>query len=499
MNSRLPLSESRVAVVGGILLLALFVRLICSVLIGTGVFGPDGTGVEASVHLGGHPNVLFPWLVEFFGGSRGLSAFGGAVTAVACGKLGERLGGSLLVCGFMGACAPLLVLPASMSGGDAPAIAMATTGVAMALWNRPLAGGFLAGLSLGIKATALPLFLLLPAGLMYCDNKKRFVLRLGAGLILPIFLFASTLEPLLSPRPNSGILGSWWLGSQGHFPGPTDWVSLSGIAFKNLLTMPTWTGHPLLGLLAFWACLRSPDKRLWMVLFLSAAALFLTAAPLGEVLKVRYLAAGTVGITVLAGVALSRWKWAPFLFVWPCLAFATQLGDLRSTEEGTSPRPQLSWLRPINVEPAFEDGAICGGKELRKIAKKLVKSLPENAEVAAIRLRDGRESELFWKLRVARPDLHLVSIGAHCCPENDLLSCATRIRSHLYERGGALIVPHTPPNCQTHLASPSDLTLAEAFGQAPQKEERFSLSTWNGQGPNTGNTDSCGAIRGSAW
>jgi hypothetical protein len=220
---------------------------------------------------------------------------------------------------------------------------------------------------------------------------------------------------------------------------------------------------------------------------------------LGEVLKVRYLAAGTVGITVLAGVALSRWKWAPFLFVWPCLAFATQLGDLRSTEEGTSPRPQLSWLRPINVEPAFEDGAICGGKELRKIAKKLVKSLPENAEVAAIRLRDGRESELFWKLRVARPDLHLVSIGAHCCPENDLLSCATRIRSHLYERGGALIVPHTPPNCQTHLASPSDLTLAEAFGQAPQKEERFSLSTWNGQGPNTGNTDSCGAIRGSAW
>ena len=91
MNSRLPLSESRVAVVGGILLLALFVRLICSVLIRTGVFGPDGTGVEASVHLGGHPNVLFPWLVEFFGGSRGRDCPRKTQPTMETGHWGDRL------------------------------------------------------------------------------------------------------------------------------------------------------------------------------------------------------------------------------------------------------------------------------------------------------------------------------------------------------------------------------------------------------------------------
>ena len=133
MSPRLPLSESRVAVIGGILLLAMFVRLICSVFIGAGTFGPDGSGVEAAVELGGHPNVLFPVLVDFFGGSRGLSAFSGAATAVACAKMGERFGGRLLVCGFMGACAPLLVAPASMSGGDAPAIALGGLGLGVTM------------------------------------------------------------------------------------------------------------------------------------------------------------------------------------------------------------------------------------------------------------------------------------------------------------------------------------------------------------------------------
>jgi hypothetical protein len=493
MSDRLPLSESRVAPIAGILLLALFVRLVCSVLIGPGVFGPDGAGVEAAVHLGGHPNVLFPQLVEFFGGSRGLSAFSGAVTAVACGKIGERLGGNLLVCGFMGACAPLLVVPASMSGGDAPAIALASCGLAMVLWNRPLAGGILAGLALGVKATALPLFLLLPAGAFWAKDKKSFGLRLCAGLFLPVLFFASTLEPLLHPRPNSGILGSWWMGTGGHLPQPSSWIDLGALAIKNLVSMPTWTGHPVLGILAFWACFRAADKRLWAVLVLSAAAVFLTAFPMGEALRVRYLAAGSVGITVLAGVGISRWKWIPFLFLWPCLAFSSQLGDLRNTEEGTAARPSLPWVLPIDVEPSFEEGSVCGGKALRAMAKRLIQELPPNAEVAALRLRDGRESELFWKLRVARPDLHLVRLDANCCRGADNRDCATRIRSHLYQRGGALVIPHTPPTCQTHLASPQDLHLAAAFGHAPRAQERFSLSTWEGQGSTPPKVDSCGA------
>ena len=162
MSPRLPLTESRIAIFGGLMLLAMVIRVVCSFLIGAGTFGPDGTGAEAAVQLGGHPNPILPLLIGFFGGGRGLSVFSGAVTAVACAKLGQRLGGNPWTCGLMGACAPLLVLPASMAGGDAPAIAFAASGVALAWWQKPFAGGLIAGLSLGVKAIALPILLLLP-------------------------------------------------------------------------------------------------------------------------------------------------------------------------------------------------------------------------------------------------------------------------------------------------------------------------------------------------
>ena len=60
MSPRLHISESRIAVVGGILLAAMIIRVVCSFLIGAGAFGPDGTGAEAAVELGNHPNVLHP-------------------------------------------------------------------------------------------------------------------------------------------------------------------------------------------------------------------------------------------------------------------------------------------------------------------------------------------------------------------------------------------------------------------------------------------------------
>jgi hypothetical protein len=481
------------------MLLAMFVRVVSSFLIGPGTFGPDGAGAEAAAHLGGHPNVLHPILVEFFGGGRGLSAFSGAVTAVACAKMGQRLGGRILVCGFLGACAPLLVVPSSMAGGDAPAIALASSGLALALWNKPFAGALIAGLSLGVKPIALPLLLLLPAGVLFTEDKRRFALRLALGMALPVWLFLSALDPMLHPRPNSGILGSWWLATEGAFPSLAQWPGLGWAGFKALWTLPTWTGHPLLGALALFACIRAKNRQLWVLFGLSATALLLTAAVFGESLRVRYLGGASVGMTVLAGVGLSRAGWVPFLFLWPTFAFASQLGALRSTEEGGGPRPELTWLRPIDVEPSFEEGGICGGDELRDMAKGLIEHLPEGAEVAAIHLRDGRESELFWKLRVARSDLRPVSLGAHCCPDGDLMGCATRIRSHLYRSGGALVIPHTPPNCKTHLASPRDLELAKAFGLEAQAQERFSLLSWGGTGEANSGIDSCGAARPASW
>jgi len=491
MSPRLHISESRIAVVGGILLAAMIIRVVCSFLVGAGSFGPDGTGAEAAVELGNHPNVLHPFLIDVFGGGRGLSALGGAVTAVACGKMGERLGGNLLACGFMGACAPLLVIPSSMAGGDAPAIALASSGVALAWWGHPLKGGVLAALSLGVKGIALPILILLPVSLIFVENKRRHAAQLAIAVLAVGIFFLSSLDPLLQPRPHSGILGSWWLATDGVPPTPGQWWSLGWVGFKEISTMPTWTGHPVLGLLALWGCIRAKNKALWWVLGLSGFALLCTAAPLGSQLRVRYLAPASIGITVLAGCAIGRAYWAPFLFLWPCLAFTSQLGALRSHEDGIGPRPRIPFLQDIDVEPTFEEGGICGGNELRNMARALAKSLPKNTEVAAIRLRDGREMELFWRLKIRRRDLNLVHLGADCCPTGDYADCAQAARTHIYKKGGALVIPGIPPKCKTHLASPKDMDFAQAFGLVPKEGDRFHLYVAPGNGRAQQGMDAC--------
>ncbi|MEC7240449.1 MAG: hypothetical protein VXW32_04370 [Myxococcota bacterium] len=514
MSRRLPLSESRIAIFGGLMLLAMVIRVVCSFLIGAGTFGPDGTGAEAAVHLGGHPNPLHPMLIAFFGGGRGLSVFSGAVTAVACAKLGQRLGGNPWTCGLMGACAPLLVLPSSMAGGDAPAIAFAASGAALAWWQRPLTGGLVAGLSLGVKAIAAPLLLLLPLSLLWSEQKLRHSLRLLVGALGPLLLFSSALDPLLSPRANSGILGSWWLASGGTPPGLTELPSLGAEALLAITKMPLWTGHPLLGLLAIWACIQARDLKTWAVLLVSGFALFATALLLGEQMRYRYLGPGSVGITVLAGLGLSRLRLLPWLFLWPSISFATQLGQLRSAEEGLNPRPVLPFLGSIDVEPTFEEGAICGGNELRDFAVVLADRLPPGAEVAALRLRDGRENELFWRLRILRDDLHLTHLDARCCGDRPAEDCAPRIRTHLNRYGGALVLPLTPETtgrssgsdstveavstCKTHVASPEDLSFAAGFRPVDSRDQRFSLQTWVLSAPEQRPTDACQAARSTA-
>ena len=493
MSKRLPISESRIALFGGLMLLAMGIRVVCSFLIGSGSFGPDGSGAEAAVHLGGHPNVLHPILIEFFGGGRGLSAFSGAVTALACAKMGQRLGGNPWVCGLMGACAPLLVMPASMAGGDSPALALAATGVALAWWQKPFSGGLIAGLSLGVKAIALPVLLLLPLGILWSEKRTTYATRIVFGFLGPFILFLSALDPLLTPRLNSGILGSWWLSSDGAPPGFSELPGMSLSALWEISTIPTWTGHPLLGLLALWGCFQVRDRKVWSVLVISGLGLFLVAFLLGDQLRVRYLGPASIGITVVAGLGLSRLRWLPWVFLWPCLAFASQLGHLRSMEEGLNPRPQMPFIGPINVELSFEEGGICGGNELRDLAVQLSESLPINSEVAAIRLRDGRENELFWRLRILRPDLQLTALNATCCETNSLPNCAREIRTHLYQRGGALVAPHLPTDCKTLLASPDELALAEAFNLRAQAKDRFNLMTWVNTESQSSFPDACSA------
>jgi hypothetical protein len=380
-----------------------------------------------------------------------------------------------------------------MAGGDAPAIALAASGVALAWWQKPLFGGLVAGLSLGVKAIAVPLWLLLPAGLIWSTQKVRFALFLFLGLLPGLFFFQDALAPLLRPRPNAGLLGSWWLATEGQFPGIASLPGMGWQAFKQLSFLPTWTGHPFLGALAIWACIRSKDKALWIILLLSMTAMFLTVMPMGESSRIRYLGPASVGITVLTGVALQDRKWAALLFLWPSLAFVSELGQLRSQEEGLNPRPTVPFLGHIDAEPSFEEGGICGGNELREMARQLAQKLPQNSEVAAIRLRDGREQELFWKLRELRPDLVLTSLQSSCCMTQALPTCANRIRTHLRNQRGALVLPLLPESCKTHLASPSELELAIAFGLNPSAGQRFRLQTWPGESSPTSTKNACKA------
>ena len=186
------------------------IRVVCSFFIGAGTFGPDGTGAEAAVVLGGHPDPPFPILI-----SRRcprLERFGGAVTAWLARKW-DNAWAETLVCGFVGGCAPLLLVPSCMAG-DAPAIALAASGVALAWWQKPLFGGLVAGLSLGVKAIAVPLWLLLPAGLIWSTQKVRFAFFfLG---LLPGSFSSKTPSLHCLASPNAGLLGSWWLATEGQ-------------------------------------------------------------------------------------------------------------------------------------------------------------------------------------------------------------------------------------------------------------------------------------------
>ena len=97
---------------------ALVVRAAAAWWLGPGPFGPDGPGVEAAAVIGGHPYPLHPILAGLFG-ARAVSVMAGIVTVLACTALGQRWGRCFWGPGLTIACAPLLVYPSALAGGDA--------------------------------------------------------------------------------------------------------------------------------------------------------------------------------------------------------------------------------------------------------------------------------------------------------------------------------------------------------------------------------------------
>ena len=104
-----------------IMVAALIVRMVGAIALGEGApFGPDGTGAQASVALGGHPYPLHTLMLSIFGAdARALSMLCGALNRVLIAVWGRRVGLGMAG-GWLAVFAPLSVMPGVLAAGDAP-------------------------------------------------------------------------------------------------------------------------------------------------------------------------------------------------------------------------------------------------------------------------------------------------------------------------------------------------------------------------------------------
>lgn len=464
--------------------LALAVRLAAAWWLGPGPFGPDGPGAQAAAVLGGHPYPLHPLAIGLVG-ARGVSLVAGTVTVLACAALGERWGRRFWGPGLAAACAPLLVYPSALAGGDALAVALAAVGLALAARGRGLSGGFLAAASLWAKPIALPLMPLLVL------TPAPALAALGAGLGLG--LSSALLQPLLSPKPRAGLLGSWWASTDGLVATPGQLPELLIAGVERLWELPLWTGHPVLGGLAVIGVLATGRgrRRRALIGLGAAACLVATAAVLGDVLRPRYLGAASVPLTVLAGLALGRVPWLALGLLWPTLALVSQVAAVRTTDDDLAARPVLT-TPPVDAQAEFMDAGVCGGTELRELAAGLASTLPTGAEVVALRLRDGRQNDLLWPLQAARPDLRLTVFHQGCCGGLDPVDCAAALRHHL-DSGGSLVAPLPAAACRTPLTDPGESLLVAPL--APHLAPGLRHGRLDRPGPGR-RVDACQAIPG---
>jgi hypothetical protein len=371
--------------------------------------------------------------------------------ASALAFVAPRLGGSAVGVGLAVACAPLLVEIGALSGGDAPALALAAVGWAAALSGRRLVGGVLAGLSLGVKPTALALWPVVavaggPLGVL--------------GLALGAAPFAQALRPLVTPRPGGGLLGSWWRSSGGAPPRPDQLGELLSQGSNALIGLPAWTFvWPTVALALLGACWPGEERRRRVLSFTAAlAALIGVSLLLGDQLRVRYLVAPVLALVALSG----RFAGVHGLGLALAAAALSQLGAVRAAEEGRSPSPVVPWP-DTQAEARFVDHGLCGAPELATMAAELAVALPPGSTLAVLRLRDGREGELVWPLLALRPDLRIERVHGGCCPNTGETGAVEACAAALMLRPVPIVFPARPERCLTPVVDPNERALAAAL------------------------------------
>jgi hypothetical protein len=370
-------------------------------------FGPDGTGAEAAVHLGGHLYPLHIEAIRYVGDARTLSLLTGTLTIPALYLVGHRnrLTGAGV---WMAATLPLAVYPSALAAGDAPALFVAVLGALLATFGRAgaLLGGALAMACVAVKpiaAPALALLLLQPVSLI------------GAAVTLPFT--AGWLEPLWSPRDRSGLLGSWWPEFGNAIPAdPEDFARLITTGLEQLASEPMWVAVPLAGLAvigsAFPPPKGSPDvgtgNRVTVLVFL--LILIGIAGAFGDRLSPRYYAAVIVPMTLWAGFIVPRPL--ALILVIPTFALVTQVGIYRGEMDRGAEIPELPHLEipPVDARLLFDESSTRDATRMREEAARLAKELPHGATYRIEARSHGREGETVWPLKVARPDVRIVVV-----------------------------------------------------------------------------------------
>jgi len=362
-------------------------------------FGPDGTGAEASVYLGGHPYPLHILLLKFFSAdARALSMFCGAVNCLLLWKWGRDvgLGGGG---GWLAVFTPLSVLPGVLAAGDAPALTVVLAGAVLANRGRLAAvlGGALAGLCVAVKPIALPalvLFLVRPGSL----------LGLGATLLV----LRQYTRPLWAPMTDGGLLGTWWVSSMGA--PPEDWLSWVFSGGLRLMQAEGWALLFLIPLGALVGVWHGQGWRSKWVALGPVLAAWMVSALFGSRLELRYLSSAFVAALPFVGLILTSRRALILVCMacaWPTWALLSQLGAERSRLDTEAQVPSwivLEWPL-VETRPLFDACSTEDATRLRNLAFQLAEVAPEGSTIITEPRADGREGELFWPLRVLRPDL----------------------------------------------------------------------------------------------
>jgi hypothetical protein len=387
-----------------VLVFALLVRVGGAWVLGEGApFGPDGTGAEAAVHLGGHPYPLHIALLHLTGGSaRALSMAAGAISAALLWSWGRRLGlGG--VGGWLAAAAPITVLPGVLAGGDAPALAVVLAGAWVTTLGGPwvILGGALAAASVAVKPIALPAMVLLLA-------RPRSLV----GAVPVLLLLHGFTRPLWQPVPDAGLLGTWWISSGGA--PPAGWLGWAWGGIRSLLSAPIWSCVVLLALVLVGSWQRRTDRRLLAVGLGAIAAAWCTAALFGGRMEARYLAAAIWAGLPLAGAVLADRRLVvgilTGLLIWPTAGLLTQLGAYRQVQDPLAriPAVPVVWF-PADPRPLFDACSTAEATRMRLLAFQIAEVAPTGATITTPARSDGREGELLWPLQVLRPDLKVQS------------------------------------------------------------------------------------------